>query len=114
MLPSLFTRIAALLAALVLTNCATNPVTGNPNLVLMTESQEIALGQREDGNVRKQYGAYDNAAHQQYVSEIGERLAKAELARVLGHDEVNGLTAAVVNGTLKGEPVAGQALKIVE
>ena len=77
MLPSRFTRIAALLAALVLTNCATNPVTGNPNLVLLTESQEIALGRREDGNVRKQYGAYDDAALQEYVGEIGERLAKA-------------------------------------
>ena len=71
MLPSRFTRIAALLAALVLTNCATNPVTGNPNLVLLTESQEIALGRREDGNVRKQYGAYDDAALQEYVGEIG-------------------------------------------
>ena len=77
MRPSRITRIAAVLVALALTNCATNPVTGNPNLVLITESQEIAIGRREDGNVRKQYGAYDDAALQQYVSEIGERLAKA-------------------------------------
>ena len=77
MLPSRFTRVAAVLLALTLTHCATNPVTGNPNLVLMTESQEIALGQREDGNVRKQYGVYDDPALQQYVTEIGERLAKA-------------------------------------
>ena len=74
--PNRVTRIAALLAALALTNCAVNPVTGNPNLVLMTESQEIALGRREDTNVRKQYGAYDDPALQQYVSGIGERLAK--------------------------------------
>jgi predicted Zn-dependent protease len=77
MQPALSTRITALLLALALANCAQNPVTGNPNLVLVSESQEIAIGRREDASVRKQYGAYDNPALQQYVSEIGQRLAKA-------------------------------------
>lgn len=75
--PTTLTRVAALLVSLALTNCAQNPVTGNPNLVLLTESQEIAVGRREDTNVRKQYGAYDDAQLQQYVNEIGQRLAKA-------------------------------------
>jgi predicted Zn-dependent protease len=75
--PTAFTRFAALLVALALADCAQNPVTGNPNLVLLTESQEIAVGRREDTNVRKQYGAYDDAELQQYVNEIGQRLAKA-------------------------------------
>jgi predicted Zn-dependent protease len=57
-------------------NCAQNPVTGNPNLVLMTESQEIAIGKRADGNVRKQYSIYDDDQLQRYVNEIGRRLAK--------------------------------------
>jgi predicted Zn-dependent protease len=70
------TRIAALLLALALVDCAQNPVTGNPNLVLMSESQEIAMGRREDTNVRRQYDAYDDAQLQQYVDEIGQRLAK--------------------------------------
>ena len=76
MQPSTCTRIATLVTALTLANCAQNPVTGNPNLVLLTESQEIAIGKREDSNVRRQYGAYDDAALQQYVGEIGQRLAK--------------------------------------
>ena len=71
------TRIAALLVALALTGCAQNPVTGNPNLVLLTESQEIAMGRREDTNVRRQYDVDDDAQLQQYVNEIGQRLAKA-------------------------------------
>jgi len=75
--PTGLTRIAALLVALALIDCAQNPVTGNPNLVLMTESQEIAIGRREDTNVRRQYDVYDDPQLQQYVSEIGERLAKA-------------------------------------
>ena len=40
--PSQHTRVATLLAALAVTNCAQNPVTGNTNLVLLTESQELA------------------------------------------------------------------------
>jgi predicted Zn-dependent protease len=63
--------------ALALANCAQNPVTGNPNLVLLSEAQEIAIGRREDGNVRKHYGAYDDARLQQYVNEIGQRLARS-------------------------------------
>lgn len=69
-------RLTALLATISLADCAQNPVTGNPNLVLLTESQEIAAGRREDANVRNQYGAYDDPGLQQYVNEIGQRLAK--------------------------------------
>src|SRR3970040_677524 len=75
--PTGLIRIAALLVALALTDCAQNPVTGNPNLVLMTESQEIAIGRREDANVRRQYDVYDDPALQQYVNEIGQGLAQA-------------------------------------
>ncbi|HKA39572.1 MAG TPA: M48 family metalloprotease [Burkholderiales bacterium] len=76
MQPGTPTRLATLLLAATLANCATNPVTGNPNLVLMSESQEIAIGKREDGNVRKQYSAYDDDELQRYVNDIGQRLAK--------------------------------------
>jgi predicted Zn-dependent protease len=63
--------------SLALASCATNPVTGNPNFVTMSESQEVQIGRAEDPKVRKQYGAYDNATLQQYVNEVGQRLAKA-------------------------------------
>lgn len=77
MRPTLLIRLSTLAAAAALANCAVNPVTGNQNFVLMTESQEISIGRREDANVRKQFGVYDDPALQQYVSEIGERLAKS-------------------------------------
>jgi len=77
MQPTIRLRIAALLAALSLANCAQNPVTGQQNLVLVSESQEIAIGRREDANVRRQYGVYNNAPLQQYVNEVGQRLARA-------------------------------------
>jgi predicted Zn-dependent protease len=72
-----FIRISALLCALALANCAVNPVSGNPNFVTMSESQEVSVGRSEDKKVRQQYGIYDDAALQRYVSDIGQRLAKS-------------------------------------
>lgn len=71
------TRAGAVLCALALTNCATNPVSGNPNFVTMSEAQEIGIGRSEDQKIREQYGPYDDPALQRYVNDIGQRLAKA-------------------------------------
>ena len=73
---TLLTRISALSCALLLANCAVNPVSGNPNFVTMSESQEVSVGRSEDKKVREQYGVYDDPALQSYVSDIGQRLAK--------------------------------------
>lgn len=56
--------------------CATNPATGKREISLMSEQQEIALGQQADAEVRRDMGIYDNAELQRYVSDIGIRLAK--------------------------------------
>lgn len=69
-------RISALLCTLSLANCALNPVSGNPNFVTMSESQEVSVGRSEDKKVREQYGIYNDPALQEYVSGIGQRLAK--------------------------------------
>ena len=68
--------IAAAAACLLLTDCAQNPVSGNPNFVTMSESQEVQVGRQEDVKVRQQYGVYDDKALQKYVNEIGQRLAQ--------------------------------------
>ena len=70
------TRAGAVLCALALTHCATNPVSGNPNFVTMSEAQEISTGRNEDKKVREQYGSYDDPALQRYVNDIGQRLAR--------------------------------------
>lgn len=69
-------RLATLVLALLLADCAQNPVTGQQNFVLISEAQEVATGRREDPNVRQEYGVYDNAPLQQYVNEVGQQLAK--------------------------------------
>ncbi len=52
-----------------------NPVTGQMERSVMTQSDEIAQGQRAHQEVIKQYGVYDNPALQAYVNALGQRLA---------------------------------------
>lgn len=56
--------------------CAVNPVTGNQDLVLMSEEDEIALGRKINKNILQQYRIYDNPELQIYVSRVGRDLAK--------------------------------------
>lgn len=55
--------------------CATNPVTGNKDLVFMSESQEVALGNQASQQIMQQYRAYDDVALQNYVNTVGQALA---------------------------------------
>ena len=55
--------------------CATNPATGRRQLILMSEAEEIALGQKSDTEIRQQMGAYNDPALQRYIDGIGQRLA---------------------------------------
>jgi predicted Zn-dependent protease len=66
----------AVATCLLLADCAQNPVSGNPNFVTMSESQEVQVGREEDVKVRQQYGVYDDKALQRYVDEVGQRLAR--------------------------------------
>ena len=60
---------------LTLMGCATNPVTGEREFVMLSEAQEIAMGREADVEVRRQMGLYDDDALQRYVAEIGLELA---------------------------------------
>ena len=62
-------------AFLQISSCAVNPVTGQQDLVLMSESDELALGRKTNAEVLKQYTIYDNPALQSYVQTVGEKLA---------------------------------------
>ncbi|MCR4301282.1 MAG: M48 family metalloprotease [Sulfuricaulis sp.] len=71
-LPPLFLAATAVGFA---SGCATNPVTGTPDLVFMTETKEIELGNSYDSKVKKQYSLYPDPELQAYVQGIGEKLA---------------------------------------
>ncbi len=70
------TRILAVAVCLSIAACATNPVTGNRELSLMSEAEEIAYGQQADVEIRREMGVYDDPRVQRYVSDIGHRLAQ--------------------------------------
>lgn len=55
--------------------CATNPVTGQKDLVFMSEGQEVALGNQASKQIMQQYRAYDDASLQNYVNTVGQQLA---------------------------------------
>ncbi len=69
-------RALPLVAAALLTACATNPVTGKRELSLMSEAQEIQLGQEMDVQVRREMGLYEDPGLQQYVQSVGLKLAR--------------------------------------
>ncbi|MGH7559727.1 MAG: M48 family metalloprotease [Gemmatimonadales bacterium] len=57
--------------------CATNPATGKREISLVSESQEIAMGEETAKSVRGSIGLVEDAGLQAYVRDIGMRMAKA-------------------------------------
>jgi len=74
-----WTFAAALTAAGVLlaASCSVNPATGQRQLALIGQQQEIALGLEAAKGAIEQYGRYDDPELQSYVSSLGQRLAAA-------------------------------------
>lgn len=86
----------ALLTIALSSGCAINPVTGKQDFVLMSEAQEIKLGQRYHQKILKEYKTYDNPALQAYVRQVAAPIAanshRTELGfhfTVLDSEEVN-------------------------
>jgi predicted Zn-dependent protease len=69
------TASAAVLAAAIA--CATNPATGKRQVMLVSESQEIAMGKEADQQAVAAYGLYPDEKVQAYVAGLGKRLAAA-------------------------------------
>ena len=70
-------RLLSVIAAASVLACATNPATGQKEFSLMSEAQEIQIGQENDAQIRREMGVYDDPGLQEYVSTIGLRLARA-------------------------------------
>ena len=78
--------------------CATNPATGQRQIALMSEAQEISIGQEQDLQVKKEMGVYNDLSLQQYTRSIGGTIGLAALsifvpaARPLGDLASTGLS----------------------
>ena len=97
--PIVLKRTAAVVAvALVLwtLSCAVNPVTQKRELMLISQSDEIAIGKQTDPEILQTYGKYENAELAAYVTALGTRLGalshRPDLAysvKVVDSDVVN-------------------------
>lgn len=69
-------RLALLLTVLLLSACATNPVTGRREFMIISEQEEQALGDRAHPQVIEQFRIYDEKPDlNRMVTEIGQRIA---------------------------------------
>ena len=69
--------ISGLALAVSLGGCAVNPVTGKNELSLVSESQEIQMGQEGAQSVVATIGLYPDSGLQAYVSRLGQQMARA-------------------------------------
>ncbi len=100
MLGSLIRACSVCVAAFVLGSCASNPVTGRPDLVFSSEKGEIDKAKQVHPLLLQQFGGpYDDMRLQQYVNEVGQRVAKASHRpdleyhfTVLDSEEINAFT----------------------
>jgi predicted Zn-dependent protease len=72
---------ALLCATLALAACATNPVTGQQEISLMSAEREIALGRQGAAEVEREIGLVRDPKLEAYVGAIGQRLARASPRR---------------------------------
>lgn len=57
--------------------CAVNPATGNPEMVMMSENDELSLGRELNKRILAQIPAYEDDALQAYVQAVGDKVAAA-------------------------------------
>ncbi|MEN8162212.1 MAG: peptidase, partial [Myxococcota bacterium] len=74
---SLLTRccLPLLLALAGLAACAVNPVSGRPELVLVSGERERALGEEQEAGLLEELGVSDHEATSAWVADVGARVA---------------------------------------
>ncbi len=67
--------IGFILILLLADSCAKNPVTGKRDLMLLSESQEVAMGKQSDPDIVKFFGLYDDKDLQKFINDKGQQMA---------------------------------------
>lgn len=93
---TIFNSVIAVFALGLFSTCSTNPVTGKKQVVLMSEAQEIAMGQEADPQIIQEFGLYPDSALQRYMNQKGQEMARISHRpnieyhfRVLNSDVIN-------------------------
>ena len=72
----IYLLLSSFLASVILVGCSVNPATGKTQLSLISEAQEIAMGEEYDREISSELGLYPDAELQEYVQDLGSRLAR--------------------------------------
>ena len=68
-------HLLVLLLASSVYGCATNPATGDTDLVFMSEEDELEIGKQHHQQVLREYSVYGDVELQGYVQYVGEKVA---------------------------------------
>jgi predicted Zn-dependent protease len=68
-------NLCTVFTILALSACAINPVTGKKQFVLMSENQEVAMGQQSDPEIIAFFGLYEDPELQEFITEKGNEMA---------------------------------------
>src|SRR5690625_688177 len=71
----LLTTIISLIATITIAGCAINPATGSRQFTLYSEAQEIEMGETYDPEIVAEMGLYPDDRLQDYINELGTKLA---------------------------------------
>ena len=88
--------LLALSLVLLAISCAVNPVSGNRQLMLLNEQDEIELGKQTDVQIVQQYGVYENAQLKGYINSLGQDMGRISHRPHLNF-QYNVLDTSVVN-----------------
>src|SRR5207253_56392 len=104
---SMFRILCAAVACAAFAACVRNPATGNLQLNLVSESQEIDMGKQAAQDVEQSIGLYKDAKLTAYVSKMGQSLAQHTNRKNLPWQFHVVEDAAVNAFALPGGPVYG-------
>lgn len=88
--------IPSLIIISIIVNCAVNPVTGKREFMLISESQEIAMGREYDPQITQMYGVYNDDKLSKYVNDLGQEMAAISHRPNLNY-EIKVMDSPVIN-----------------
>jgi len=77
--------VLSIILPLIIAGCATNPVTHKREIMLFSDQDEIAMGKQGHDAVLVQFGKYDDPSLQNYIEEVGQKIAQVSHREDLPH-----------------------------
>ena len=71
---NLLATLCIILIGLIYQACAVNPVTGKKEIMLVSEAQELAMGQEADPGIIANFGLYQDEQIQSFINEKGKQM----------------------------------------